>query len=335
MSEKIKIFLRILFFPVYLLILFLTILKIKFLSKNNLKINEISYQALIKSFCITGGWSNSLVSFFLKKKILSDLKFDNENEVLKNNKFNRITLQKKLNEDGFIILNNFLTPEDCIEIENFSFNELGYYQNRLNFEKVKFNPSKPEGIVYRFEEQVILKNSIMKKIAMNSLLASIAQDYFKSLPFLTGVNLWWSTAYNKIADKDSAQYFHFDMDSPKWLKFFFYITDVSESNGPHVFVKKTHKNNGIPWEIRKLGYQRVNDNEVFKFYDKKDILEFIGNRGTLIIEDTRGLHKGKVVESKSRLIFEIEYSNTIFVKKEKNSLLKNESSSSVHYFYKL
>ena len=51
--------------------------------------------------------------------------------------------------------------------------------------------------------------------------------------------MWWSSKSN-FNDPKSAQEFHFDLDSIKWLKFFIYLTDVEANTGPHIYVKGTH-----------------------------------------------------------------------------------------------
>jgi ectoine hydroxylase-related dioxygenase (phytanoyl-CoA dioxygenase family) len=97
------------------------------------------------------------------------------------------------------------------------------------------------------------------------------------------------------------------MDHLKWVKFFFYITDVNTESGPHTFVAGSHKPLGIPFKLRNKGYVRLSDGEVASAFDSAKFKEFTGKRGTLIIEDTRGLHKGKHCISGDRLLFQLEY----------------------------
>ena len=97
------------------------------------------------------------------------------------------------------------------------------------------------------------------------------------------------------------------------VKIFIYLNDVDENNGPHYFVPATHKNFGIKYEIRSKGYSRIDDELIEKHYSniKKKIT---GKKGTLIIEDTRGLHKGSVVKDNHRSIVLIQFNNSYFVK---------------------
>ena len=102
------------------------------------------------------------------------------------------------------------------------------------------------------------------------------------------------------------------MDRFKWLKVFIYITDVGPDNGPHSYVRGSHRTGAIPSDILRRGYVRLTDEEVSTVYPKDDILVFDAPRGTIIIEDTRGLHKGVHVREGARLILQLQFSNTLF-----------------------
>jgi hypothetical protein len=124
--------------------------------------------------------------------------------------------------------------------------------------------------------------------------------------------MWWNTDFQKEPDSEAAQFFHFDMDRIKWLKFFFYVTDVDDNCGPHSFVEGSHKDGGIPFSMTSKGYSRLSDEEVINHYGKEKIKVFAAPKGTIIAEDTRGLHKGTNVIEGHRLIFQIQFSNSLF-----------------------
>ena len=74
------------------------------------------------------------------------------------------------------------------------------------------------------------------------------------------------------------------MDSSKWVKFFFYMSDCDEKNGPHSFISGSHKDNGIPYNLRKLGYARIDDKNIHSHFDDSQIIEFKCKAGTLLAE---------------------------------------------------
>ena len=49
-----------------------------------------------------------------------------------------------------------------------------------------------------------------------------------------------------------------------------------------------------------------------RFIDPEDMVEIGGPRGTIFAEDTRGLHKGKHLLTGDRLLFQLEFSNSLF-----------------------
>lgn len=107
----------------------------------------------------------------------------------------------------------------------------------------------------------------------------------------------------------SGQLYHFDLDRPHFLKFFVYLSDVDDENGPHHFVRGSHK------DPRRgaLADRRFQDEEVAKAYDlTRDEVIFRAPRGTIFAEDTRGLHKGAPLRSGERLVFQLEYASTLF-----------------------
>ena len=139
-------------------------------------------------------------------------------------------------------------------------------------------------------------------------LLHIASTYLKTTPILDLVSCWWSIPSNEKGMNQAAQMYHHDMDRFKFLKFFFYITDVHSENGPHCYVQGSH--NGVPKNLQKEG--RFTDEEISKTFPSSDILEICGKKGTIIAVDTRGLHKGKNLIKGSRLLFQIQFSNSLF-----------------------
>ena len=96
------------------------------------------------------------------------------------------------------------------------------------------------------------------------------------------------------------------------------MTDCTELTGAHCFIKGSHKNNGIKWSLRKKGYSRLSDNEVNTKYDKNDIVQVIAKRGSLLIEDTRGLHKGTNLIKNYRFLIQLQYSSSAYGAKVEN-----------------
>ena len=279
----------------------------KFLKKNS----QRSYKIMLRLFYLTGGLSNDVINFFtskkpFKKKISSGI-FSNftEDQILK--------YKKQLDDNGYIILDNILSSEEVNALVDDFLKVQGFYisDSNIKSQKKKLNIQNPESVKFYYNSQDIINNLNVQRILFDSSLINFAQMYLNSYPVIDNISSWWSFP-SVTADKNAAQWWHFDLERPKWLKFFFFLTDCSLENGAHCFIKATHKNNGITWKLRKKGYERLSDNEVEKIYNKKDIIDIVAKRGSLLIEDTRGLHKGRNLLKNNRFLIQIQYSSSSF-----------------------
>jgi hypothetical protein len=138
--------------------------------------------------------------------------------------------------------------------------------------------------------------------------------------------MWWSFPFSGKATSQAAQMFHFDMDRFKFIKFFFYLTDVTPETGPHCYIEKSHQR--IPAPVRKD--KRLSDDELSQYYSKYQFKEFCGKKGTILAVDTRGLHKGKPLTEDKRLLFQIQFSNSLFgASFDKHKINTNDKSLKV------
>lgn len=269
-----------------------------------------SYQALIRLFCITGGRSNDLlakwVGFFHSapklgtvQGVLGDLTPKQINEIVRD-----------LDQKGYHVFKNGLPEEVCKKILEYGSTVPAQVRGRDR--NLVFSSGQPEGVRYDFPASKLANEPIYQSLMADPSILAVAGGYLRAMPILDLVSLWWHTAFQKEPDSDAAQFYHFDMDRIRWLKFFFYITDVTTESGPHCFIEESHSSGSIPAEILAKGYSRLEDLELLEHFSKEQFIEFVGKRGTIIAEDTRGLHKGKAVEAGSRLIFQLQFSNSLF-----------------------
>jgi hypothetical protein len=98
------------------------------------------------------------------------------------------------------------------------------------------------------------------------------------------------------------------MDRIKFLKFFFYLTDVDTTNGPHCFIRHSHQRKPQPL----LRDGRIGDEEMQQYYPPEDIVEITGPAGSISAVDTRGFHKGKPLQKGHRLVLQLEYTTSLF-----------------------
>jgi len=171
-----------------------------------------------------------------------------------------------------------------------------------------YDPTDPLAPRYEFEERRIFELPELQELATDETFMAVAQAYLGCRPVNDLVAVWWSPAFGNQASSEAAQLFHFDMDRLKFVKFFIYLTDVDMRQGPHVYVASSHSRK--PKDVRRDG--RISDDEIIRAYGEDAIIEITGQRGTVLAVDTRGFHKGKAPESGDRLLFQVEFTNSLF-----------------------
>ena len=146
----------------------------------------------------------------------------------------------------------------------------------------------------------------IRELTADPVLREIALRYVGPRAKHLGTNMWWSYANDRPrADRNNfAQLFHYDLDDYKFIKFFFYLTDVDPTSGPHVYVRGTHTN-----KLLRHTYpmRRLEDEEVSRAYASDDVLVLEGKAGDGFVEDTFGLHKGLPPQRADRLILQFEF----------------------------
>ncbi len=276
-----------------------------------------AYQGMVHLFCITKGVSNDVLSAVIGK-IKKTYDFGAAEGVLAvAANAEKPTVIADLREQGYHVFAEKLPEELCERLLAFAVSHPSTMrpmdgETGKKAARVIYPRGNPETVRYDFTQQDLLDNPDVQDLLADLSFATIAQDYLQSKPILDVLAMWWHTNYSDKPDMDAAQYYHFDMDRPKWLKFFIYLTDVTTDNGPHTFIAGSQKTGNIPASMLSKGYARLTDAEVESHYGKQSVVEFSAPRGTIIAEDTRGLHKGKHVKHDDRLILQIQFSNCLF-----------------------
>lgn len=151
--------------------------------------------------------------------------------------------------------------------------------------------------------------SAIQKLQNDPKLLAIAAKYLKTQPAHQGNRMWWSFPANSSYTEQlkAAQCFHYDLDDYKFLKFFFYLTDVDQQSGPHVCVRGSHKQKKLShiW-LRK----RETDKDIIDYYGQESLIKIYGKAGFGFAEDPLCFHKGTPPTRQDRLILQIEFATT-------------------------
>ena len=138
-------------------------------------------------------------------------------------------------------------------------------------------------------------------LATDDVLVNVASEFFKCTPALGSYNLKRSLV-NNLQAKD-AQLYHCDGNSIKFLKFFFYLTDVDLESGPFTYVEGSHKRKFEGWKNK----YRWDPLEIKSIYGADKIKHLMGRVGDVIIANTTGFHRGYPPERKERMMLTVDY----------------------------
>lgn len=214
-----------------------------------------------------------------------------------------------LRRDGYHVFERKLARSHCEELRQLSLTLPARLTPRTATtpERALFDAQRPLAARYDFEERQYLAHPVVQHLLGDQSLIALAQAYFGAVPINDLMAFWWS-APQPTASSEAAQLFHYDLDRQKFLKFFFYLTDVGPDNGPHCYVRGSH----VHKPPRFYADRRFSDEEVAQAFPADDIREVHGPAGTIVAGDTLCLHKGKPLVSGARLIFQVEFTLSLF-----------------------
>jgi len=280
-----------------------------FIGKIAFKIFKItpswSFFAFRRLYCLTKGKINHTIS----RKISNSIgKYDINNapnEVIPD--FDIHTAIKSIEKYGYYRLPALMDETNIGKLRQLGHTCTCHVESNNQFDGTEsvFNMNELKGNRYFATDQSLMSSGEVLDILGSHRLLNLAQEFLGCKPILDLVLMWWLTNYDNNDSSKSAQYFHFDMDRPRFLKVFFYLTDVDEENGPHIYAKSS--NNEKPAQLYKS--RRFKDAEIETHYQVDHIK---GKAGTILLVNTSGFHKGGIVTKDPRLILQLEYSNSLF-----------------------
>jgi hypothetical protein len=267
------------------------------------------YYSFRKLFVFTKGKINDNITESIKRR--GKYKFPSQSGVLGNlSKPDIDKIVAAINKDGYYIFENKLNDGLISSLQHYALK----FEGELippaadGRKKAKYDRKNLVSPRYQFDETTLLENKLIQGLTTDISILAIAQEYLGVKPIQDLTAMWWSTTFSKEASSEAAQLYHFDMDRFKFIKFFFYLTDVTLETGPHCYIRGTHKH--LPEKLWRDG--RILDHEIEAVIKKENWVEITGSKGSIIAVDTRGLHKGKPLLKGERLILQFEFANSLF-----------------------
>lgn len=147
----------------------------------------------------------------------------------------------------------------------------------------------------------------IRALVQDPILHYLAARYMGAPAGQIEARLWWSfVAEASSADRIKAdQGFHYDLHDYRSIAFFFHITDVDESAGPHVHVSGSHTHK--PLRLLIGDTRQSTEEELVKHYGAGNVMTLCGRAGFGFATDPFGFHKGAAPQRKDRLILRLRY----------------------------
>lgn len=169
-------------------------------------------------------------------------------------------------------------------------------------------PSPESNMGYHGVDQILRAPHVLALFNDPQVLET-AELYLGCKPILDNIGCWWSWGGESFGGREAAkgtQRHHRDLDSLRGFKLFFYLTDVDEDGGPHIFVKGSHRS-------RLLSTGRaLTDAQVEAAFGTAGTVTMppvtiTGPAGSRFLGDTYGVHKGALPRRGRRLLLTAQY----------------------------
>lgn len=147
----------------------------------------------------------------------------------------------------------------------------------------------------------------IKKIENDPKLWKIAANYLETTPLFLESRLRWTFAVKeKISRPMQGVFnFHYDLEDYRFIKFMFYLSDVTTASGPHICVRGSHKKKKLQYQLSLV--RRRKDQEIINYYGQENIETIYGKAGFGFVEDFYCFHKATLPPSQARLILEVKF----------------------------
>jgi hypothetical protein len=201
----------------------------------------------------------------------------------------------KINDDGIIVIDNFYSAEKCDvlikEIDRLLIDKKDKVQgDALGADNRIFGADRASDLIHNF--------------FTNEFISAIKDAYHKKnniIGFTLAARI--NAAKNNLG---SGGGWHRDSIYGKQFKAIIYLTDTSEENGPFQYIPETHKPLSKVKTVAKYKIKafqnRISQEEIDFIIDNSEyeISTLTGKKGTLILTDTTGIHRGKPLEKGCR-----------------------------------
>lgn len=195
---------------------------------------------------------------------------------------------EKLKKDGFAVIPNYISGTECDNLINI-------IDNNIDAPRVWVDAQNSDHRIFGFEEFIPDGLNLFNEKWLRGYFNNYI-DRFKYASFILAGKLRYTQG-----NIGSGGGWHRDSLNVRQLKYILYLTDVDEENGPFQFLVGSHR----PLEKlrinrllgKKLNAHRYDESDINRLIDMGyDLRTLAAEKGTLIIAETSGIHRGKPIE---------------------------------------
>lgn len=148
---------------------------------------------------------------------------------------------------------------------------------------------------------------LIKRLAKDPKILAIAEGYLGRIPIYHKSELLWSFPHELSSDYCYTHFFHSDINDYRNVKIFFYLTDVDTTDGPHYYIKGSHKKRAFIEQLKAGKPSPKTDRSFIEYYGEESFESVTGPAGFGFVGDPYTLHRGSDVTSKPRLFLQMEF----------------------------
>lgn len=211
----------------------------------------------------------------------------------------------EIKTNGFYVIPNFYTETECIEVRHEINNLLKKYKDQVQVDQT--------GSDHRIWGADRI-SPLIRKFFTNSFVDKIVNAYQKT-DNKVGFTLAARLDY-KPDNLGSGGGWHRDTAHSKQIKAILYLSLVTKTSGPFQYIKGSHLSLSVIRETFasdfSLNQNRFTNEEIEKLLTKNNLQKlqtFTAKAGTLILVDTRGLHRGMPILESDRFALTNYYWN--------------------------
>lgn len=224
------------------------------------------------------------------KYYISEVKY-RINERFLSSKVSEVGLYNDLKRNGICSIPNFLSESHCDELKTVV-DTIIDIEKKISWEDEEGSDQRIMGIDRLSLDFVkVFEVPFLKEIYNKYIDVKIKNSFVMANRVKPALN-----------NLGSGGGWHRDVINRRQLKFMIYLSDVGPENGCFEYIHKTHKPN-IKYKINRflnipLMQYRYSSDQIKKLSEINYVSKnYIGKKGTLVVFDSSGIHRGKPIEA--------------------------------------